>query len=117
MRVFLFGAGASHSYPLSPTGVRPPLAKGFFEAFNKLDISGDRYVLIGDIVNYVRNTRGINPFQFSGWNENIEDFLTEIDEQTGTPQKALALPFPLRALYSRTYNQMIFLFASVLNEI
>jgi hypothetical protein len=117
MKTIILGAGASHSHSSSPTGTRPPLAKSFFEAYNQLSISEDRYVLIGFIVNYVRDTRGVDPFQFGSWSENIEDFLTEIDDKIGTPQKALSLSLEDRILCSNAYNQMVFLFASVLNEI
>ena len=117
MRSFIFGAGASHSYHQSPTGVRPPLAKGFFEGYHQLDIACDRYVLTGNIVNYVRETRGVHPVEFGNWNENIENFLTEIDEQVGTKEKALDLGLDKRILYSKAYDEMVFLFASVLNEI
>lgn len=117
MEAFLFGAGASHSYSQSPTGVRPPLARGFFQAYHDLDISGDRYVLVGAIVNYVRDTRGVDPFKFGDWKENIEDFLTEIDERIGDPERALSLAIDKRFHYARAYSEMIFLFATVLNEI
>jgi hypothetical protein len=117
MQVFLFGAGASHSYPLSPTGVRPPLAQSFFEVFNQLELGEDPNVLVGSIVIYVRDTRGVSPLDFGGWNENIEDFLTEIDERIGTKEAALKLDVVERVHYSKAYQEMIFLFTSVLNEI
>lgn len=117
MNTYLFGAGASHSYDLSPTGVRPPLAKGFFQAYNDLDISGDRYVLVGWIVNYGRDTRGLSPWRFNEWDANVEEFLTEIDEQIGSPQRAKELSSAWVSEVAGAYNQMLFLFASVLNEI
>ena len=118
MQVYILGAGASHAYRLSPTGVRPPLAKGFFHAFNDLRISGDRYVRVGQIVRYVQQTRGVDPFQFHEWNENIEDFLTEIDERLRklTRRSAKAPVVELFAL-NMTHDQMLYLFESVLNEI
>jgi hypothetical protein len=117
MKVYLFGAGASNSYSHSITKVKPPLAKDFFKAYQQLKISEDRHVLIGFIVNYVRNTRGIDPFDFASWNENIENFLTEIDELINTKEKFLKLPFEDRILFTDAYKQMLFLFTSVLNEI
>jgi hypothetical protein len=117
MRVFLFGAGASHSYDRSPSGIRPPLSRGFFEAYNKLGISTDRLVLVGNLVNYVRDTRGVSPWDFGVWNENIEDFLTEIDELICTPDRALALPFAKRFQANAAFTECVFLFASILNEI
>ncbi|MDO8612363.1 MAG: hypothetical protein Q7R32_06015 [Dehalococcoidia bacterium] len=116
-RVFLFGAGASHSYADSPSGVRPPLAKEFFKTYNQLAIKDDRYVLVGSIVNYVLETRGVDPIAFQDWNENVEDFLTEIDDLVNTKEKALSLPLEKLFLYPKVYDEMIFLFTSVLNEI
>jgi hypothetical protein len=117
MKVFLFGAGASHSYSLSSSGVRPPLAKGFFDAYKKLSIVNDPHVLVGAIVAYVRETRGISPIDFSDWSENIEDFLTEIYEQIGNKKRILELPIEQRYHLSKAYDEMVFLFSSVLNEI
>src|SRR5690242_15891288 len=117
MRTLILGAGASHSYSQSPSGIRPPLARNFFEAFNVLSISGDRHVLIGSILNYVRDTRGVNILDFPSCNENIEDFLTEIDEQLAVKENVDTLPLEKLYLYSDAYSKMLFLFASVLNEI
>ena len=116
-RAFMFGAGASHSYTESPSGVRPPLSRDFFKTYNQLAISEDRYVLVGSIVNYVLETRGVDPIAFQNWNENVEDFLTEIDDLVNTKKKALSLPMEKLFLYPRAYDEMILLFTSVLNEI
>jgi hypothetical protein len=117
LRVFLFGAGASHSYSESPTGVRPPLAKNFFKAFNDLDISGDSYVRIGDVVNYVRDRRHVVVEKFINFNEDIETFLSEVEARIHTPAAAQALDFGERLRCIRTYDQSVLLFCAVLNEI
>lgn len=117
MKAFLFGAGASHSYNQSPTGVAPPLAGSFFPAFRSLDIAADRFVRVGSIINYVRDTRGLDPIEFGSWTENIEDFLTEIDERIGSKELVEKLSLPEMWSLSQAYDQMIFLFACVLNEI
>src|SRR5215831_11410736 len=105
MNAYLFGAGASHSYDRSKTGVNPPLAAKFFPTFNQLDISGDLLVRIGDIVNYVRDTRGIPPLFFNMWNENIEDFLSEIDNVLGNDKQAARLDIGKAFQMSRAYDQ------------
>jgi hypothetical protein len=117
MRVFLFGAGASHSYGRSPTGVMPPLATGFFRAFNDLDISGDPEVKIGNILGYVRDTRGIDAMDFMNFNENIESFLSEVEAKIHTPAQLTSLPIGERYRCVRLYDEMVFLFSAVLNEI
>lgn len=119
-RAYIFGAGASHSYNGSISQVKPPLAKGFFKAFNKLKISSDSYVRVGNIINYVRDTRDYKPEKFSTWDEDIESFLTEVDdlifEQT-KKNKGNATPSAEYLTLTKVYDQMIFLFTSVLNEI
>jgi hypothetical protein len=117
MNVYIFGAGASHSYAESPTDVLPPLAKDFFQTYRALDIAADRFVRVGSIVNYVRDTRHLDVLDFADWEENIEDFLTEIDERIGTHDAAKSLSFGTLIQYTQAYDQMIFLFSSVLNEI
>ncbi|MBA7578018.1 hypothetical protein ES708_19874 [subsurface metagenome] len=49
--VYILGAGASYAYDQSPTGVRPPLARGFFQAYKDLPISEDLDVRVGDLIN------------------------------------------------------------------
>ncbi len=122
-RVVVLGAGASSSYADSPTRLTPPLVKQIVPTFFKLDISKNRYVRIGDIINYVRDTREIKPEDFATWNEDIESFLTEIDEKIvaiASHTKRKTLPknkFREIVLLQRAYNQLIFLFASIFNEI
>ena len=77
--IYLLGAGASHSYSESPTGVRPPVASGFFEAYSALDISEDFGVRVGAIVNHVRDTYGIMPEAFDSFDQDIELFMTHFD--------------------------------------
>lgn len=117
MKAYIFGAGASCNYKESNTRVKPPLAKDFFTAFHNLEIAEDRYVLIGHIVNYIKKTRGVDAFEFITWNENIEAFLTEIDELVNDKEKFSKLPIEEKFLFTSAYAQMIFLFTSVLNEI
>jgi len=56
----------------------PPLAKEIIKRYHQLDISENRYVLVGDLVNYVRDNRGIMPEDFSYFQEDVETILTEI---------------------------------------
>jgi hypothetical protein len=122
-RTVVLGAGASCSYTDSPTGQRPPLANQIMPTYFNLDISENRFVLIGNLVNYVRNTKGIPPEEFPSWRDDIERFLTEIDEEIvalAPRLKGKKLPqdeFQRMTLSQGTYNQLIFLFASILNEI
>lgn len=122
-RVIVLGAGASASYTDSLTEIRPPLAREIVRAYHQLEISANRYVLIGDIVNYIRDTRGLDPADFNKWDEDIESVLTEINEEirhlsaeiTKNPEDKLA--FGRLVQVTRAYNQFIFLFSCIFNEI
>ena len=114
-RVFVLGAGFSKCYRQSKTHVQMPLARDFFPTFNKLDISTNLWVKVGRIVNYVRNTRGIAPEQFSSFNEDIELLHSEIEDKLRASLQDKEGPDSLLLL--GLYNEVIFLFASVLNEI
>jgi len=88
-----------------------------------LDISENRFVLVGNILDYVQKTRGIRPEEFPSWRDDIERFLTEIDEEIVSLAPRLKGrqlsqdEIQRMTLYQGTYNQLIFLFASILNEI
>lgn len=122
-KVVVLGAGASCSYKESPTGQHPPLAKEIIPTFHKLDIAENRYVIIGDIINYIRDTRGIDPITFSTWDEDIESVFTEIDEKIQMLVLQLRQSERNTEIFgrivqtTRAYSQLIFLFASIMNEI
>lgn len=120
---YILGAGASHSYDMSPSGVLPPLSRGFFRAYYDLDISGDVEVRVGNIVTYVRDEYGVPMEAFDTFNEDAERFMTRLDQyvrdqadliQTATPEIE---EFGVLVDRIRAHDQMIFLFAHVLNEI
>lgn len=120
---YIFGAGASHSYKDSPSGVRPPLASGFFDAYGRLKISEDFEVRVGDLVNYVRDRKDVPPEQFAKFKPNIEEFMTEVDELVQvhaaciSQREGNAEFLAEFAHLNKVYDQTIFLFAHVLNEI
>jgi len=119
---YILGAGASHSYADSYSGVRPPLAGGFFSTYTQLPMSEDFEVRVGDIINYIRDVHGIPWQRFNTFNMNAEVFMTELDEKI----RLLANEMKLRELddqergnfftWLKAYDQMIFLFAHLLNE-
>jgi len=120
MDVFLLGAGASKAYDHSPTGCRMPLAKEVFATFEKLDISGNPWVLIGDIINYARDKKHIPIGSVFKRNYDIEAFHSEVeadlnaaiarlgDEHGNTPE--------IIQIHS-VYTKLISFFSSVINEI
>ncbi len=120
--VYILGAGASHSYASSYSGVRPPLASDFFSTYMQLSISEDLEVRVGDVINYVRDVHGVPWQRFNTFNMNAEAFMTELDEKI----RLIADEMRQRKLdnqkrgnfytWVKAYDQMMFLFAHVLNE-
>lgn len=115
MNVYLLGAGASKSYEASKSKERLPLAKDFFNTFNKLDISANGWVLVGDIINYVRNNRNISILDFSSYNEDIESLHSEIQDYYLDAIKKDNIKDIVR--YGQAFTQLVFLFGSVINEV
>jgi len=119
MNVLLLGAGASKSYSDSSTKVKMPIAKDVFKTFNKLSISENRWVLIGDILNYLNRFHNCHYMDFIDYNEDIEILHSEVEERLkkmfekgenifGTPENLLIF---------KTYIQLIFVFTCIINEI
>jgi len=120
--VWLFGAGASHHYNLNTCGVKVPLAKGFFEALHALPTSKGFHAHIGPLLSYLHIYRGVHPSKASEWTENIEDFMTSIESEIEElRKKKINDTMTDEELHkvislSTTFNNMIFLFANVINE-
>ena len=115
MKAYVLGAGASRAYSQSPTGQRMPLAHDVFQVFSELNISANPWVLIGDIIAYVSESRGIAPEEFGSFNNDIEEFYSEVQ---GILAEAIQRGDELQTiLISRIVNQLVFLFASVINEV
>ena len=119
MNVLLLGAGASKSYDESLTKVRMPIAKDFFKTFNKLAISKNPWVLIGNILNYLRDFHGMPRQEFIEYNQDIEILHSEVEQKLN---QILQLPAdklntPENLIIHPTYMQLVFVFASVINEI
>lgn len=116
MNVILLGAGASKSYSGSVTKVKMPIAKDFFQTFRKLDIAENRWVLIGDILNYLREFHNKPWMEFLDYKEDIEILHSEVEEKLNQIKSGL-LSSTENMLIHKTYLQLIFLFASVINEV
>jgi len=117
MNAIILGAGASKSYKESPTGFSMPVAKDFFETFNNLEISRNPWVLIGDILNFGKYEKNIDVSKFFSIGIDIEVFHSEVEEKLLSVLDNYTDDIKKTALYSKAYNQLIFLFSSVVNEI
>lgn len=120
MKVLLLGAGASKSYAQSPTGVSMPVAKDFFKTYKQLAIAENPWVLIGDLLQYLKRYCGVSVFDFQNYNRDIEKLHSEIEEKllNKINQKQPSDRFSEELhIYFKAYTELIFLFTSVLNEI
>jgi hypothetical protein len=81
MRVVLLGAGASKAYGASPSGLRMPIAKDFFEVYERLPRSTNPWVLIHSIIAYLHFVRGIDgPLDYLRSGIDIENLHSEIED-------------------------------------
>lgn len=120
--LWLFGAGASHHYNLNSRGVAVPLANDFFEAFSALPTSEGYHAHVGPFISYLAHDRGVPPVEVHKWRENIETFMTSIEEGLTDLRSKLAGRPPNAHEYSRgvslamVFNNMGFILANVINE-
>jgi hypothetical protein len=116
MRVILLGAGASKSYGASPTGQRMPIAKDFFPTFFELDAAANPWVLRDVLIYYLQIEKGIKDTDaYLSAGVDIEEIHSEIAMKLANLAKEEG-GFD-RIVLSKPYNQLIFLFATTLNEI
>lgn len=96
-----------------------PVAIDFFDTFRGLEISANPWVLIGHLINYVVENRNIKLEDFDKFNEDIEILHSEIQAKLYDVLKREKNLFdnPDNIVYLKAYNELIFLFVSVINEI
>jgi hypothetical protein len=120
--LWLFGAGASHHYNLNSRGVSVPLANDFFEAFSALPTSEGYHAHVGPFISYLAHYRGVPPVGVHKWRENIETFMTSIEEGLADLRSKLAERPPNAHEWSKglslamVFNNMSFILANVINE-
>jgi hypothetical protein len=92
-----------------------PLARDLFKVFSKLAIHANPWVLTGAIINYVSSSRGIPPEDFSAFADDIEELHSEVQNRL---IDSIRNSDELGVIeYTGISNQLVFLFASVINEI
>lgn len=117
-RTIILGAGASKSYNMSKTGVKMPVALDFFETFRKLEISENPWVLIGNLINYIAERNNADTLEFLSFSEDIELLHSEIQEKLYEElNRGNIFRHPDGIQLLKAYNELIFLFVSVINEI
>jgi len=115
MNVLLLGAGASKSYTESPTGQSMPVAKDFFRTFTKLKISNNPFVIIDAIIYYIEARKNTSISNYFNGDNNIEEFHSEIEEEYLAKLKTGN--FSEYSLPQKVNSELVYLFASVINEI
>ncbi|MHC4661717.1 MAG: SIR2 family protein [Planctomycetota bacterium] len=115
MRVLVLGAGASKSYDVSPSGQRMPIATDFFNTFNNLLISENPWVLIEGLIDYIHEVKQTDSYEYLESGIDIEELHSEIHEHMQTALSSGSTADRITGW--RAYNELIFIFASTLNEI
>ncbi len=115
MNVLLLGAGASKSYTESQTGQHMPVAKDFFRTFTKLEISNNPFVIIDAIVYYIETKKKVPISKYFNGDTNIEEFHSQIEEEYLA--KLRTGKFSEYSLPQKVSSELVYLFASVINEI
>ncbi|CDZ67528.1 Hypothetical protein NGAL_HAMBI2605_58090 [Neorhizobium galegae bv. orientalis] len=116
MRVFLLGAGASKSYAQSPTKQRMPIAIDFFQTFDKLAAAANPWVLQEGLYGYLFKKGIRNPHDYLRAGVDIEALHSEIEEARNFASLN-AESFVDYMIENKAYVELIFIFASVINEI
>lgn len=122
MNVLLMGAGASKAYEQSKSKIKMPIAKDFFQTYNKLEVSKKPDVLVGDLINYLKKYHKMKTPDFINYSEDIENIHSEISDKVISYAKENKHFFDgnnldEKILATRAYMQVLFLFNSVINEI
>lgn len=122
MNTLILGAGASKSYEDSKTKEKMPIAKDFFQTFNKLDIAKNSWVLVSHILKYLEEFHNIASAGFVTYGEDIEILHSEVEEKlrntlVNNHEFYSGENIGQNALIFGTYSNLIFLFSSVINEI
>jgi hypothetical protein len=116
LRVFVLGAGASKSYDQSPTNQRMPIAGDFFQTFDQLDISANPWVLQEGLLGYLSNAGIHDPGAYLRNGIDIEELHSQIESKRNQAIAEGCEPIKYM-LEQRAYTELIFIFASVINEI
>lgn len=116
MNLFVIGAGCSKSYEESYSKQRMPIAKDFFKIFNKLDnLNASRWVLVGSIINALKLLKGTSSFDPFKDDFDIEEIHSLFEEKLLDAAKRD--DFNDLMLYFKAYQELVFLFSCVVNEI
>jgi hypothetical protein len=122
MRVIVLGAGASKVYTSSKSGCRMPMARDFFKTYQSLPIAADSRVLVGQILQFGTDYLNLNYEEMFEANLDIEELHSRVEEELLRLRSRATQPdFGIEEIdllfVSGAYEQLVFLFASVLNEV
>lgn len=99
-----------------------PMARDFFKTYQSLPIAADPRVLVGKILQFGKDYLNLNYEEMFEANLDIEELHSRIEEELLRLRSRATLPgFAIEEVdllfVSGAYDQLVFLFASVLNEV
>ncbi|MCG3149854.1 MAG: hypothetical protein PCFJNLEI_03319 [Verrucomicrobiae bacterium] len=97
-----------------------PLAKDLFDTFQHLDISENPWVLIGNIINYARDTMGANVMNVFASGYDIEEFHSDVEQKllTAIEEHKRGVDRQVEIIHLLgVYTQLIYFFACIVNRI
>src|SRR5262245_9908244 len=98
----------------SPTNLRMPIARDFFQTFSALGVSKNPWVLQGGIFQYLERFRGMaDPVGYLSGGVDIEEFHSEMLDAVLAAKPKTMDRFQLQ----HAYLQMVFIFACAINAI
>ena len=114
-RAIVLGAGASAAYSQSPTGMRMPLARTFFEVFDRLPQLRDPWVVLHGLFNYIEERKRREPVSYLCSGIDIEELHSEIHQAAIS---TLSSRMTLECIQNfKAHHELVFLFAFVINTI
>lgn len=116
MRALVLGAGASAAYSQSPTGLRMPVARNFFQAVTSLPQSEHPWVMLHGLFTYLEDYRGVEPVPYLYSPIDIEELHSEVYEAALTSLREHGMNLDLMHLF-KAHHELVFLFAYTLNLI
>lgn len=116
MRALVLGAGASAAYSESPTGLRMPVARNFFEAVTALPQTQHPWVLLHGLFNYLEDWRHVDPVPYLYSSIDIEELHSDVYETALANLRTHGMTADITHLF-KAHHELVFLFAYTLNLI
>ena len=94
-----------------------PIAKDFFDTFDKLDIAENPWVLQDGVLDYIMREYNKDPYTYLRSGIDIEDFHSDIEDKLRADIEENLEDNSSKLANFKSFNQLIYIFSSVINEI